>query len=396
LTTQSQIIHKIRTFPLEQAFYYIQGLLNAEKDAWQYWDMLQAIKLKEAVWVRSRGGSKTDDAAQLAVILGLRYGNGGWYTGEGGQLEEARLRLMDYDPWITSVNERRALLCTGDRIIFGNYSGKRGLRGPRNKWIISDEEGEIFQDRKILKGYEGALGTTSTYPNAIKLHMGTPKIGSKLQENAERFPTFSRDPSYCHWVNVAQYDHMPQWWKDNELYCKWTAPGGGVFSPITQFHFPTTFDRVTQGVDFNGSTNNNIGVRIGWIGYDTYILKEDTFQYKLDDSLLQQYCNQFPTNVESGGWNTTFAPNLIGVSKSQFTKEKNQLGLKEQIITDMNKGNIYCLPSLTPKTYKHIMSAVWSKDRTVEVNDLHYLAAVLHGRMVAQWGQGQVFKGGFN
>jgi hypothetical protein len=159
---------------------------------------------------------------------------------------------------------------------------------------------------------------------------------------------------------------------------------------------PTSFDRITQGVDFNGQSNGIIGIRTGHIGLNTYFLKEDTFQYKLDDNLLQQYCNLYPTNVETGGWNTTYAPNLIGVSKSTFTKGEDKMKIKEQTITEMNRGIVYCSPTLTPKLFKNIMAAVWNKDRKVEVNDLHYLAAGLHSKIYNAWGQGQVFKGGFN
>ena len=344
--------------------------------------MLAAIAAKESVWIRSRGGSKTDDAVELAIHLGLRYGNGGWYSCDGGQIAEARSRLKDYSPWILRVNQYQADLCNGSRILFGKYGGKRGLRGPRNHWIISDEEGEIRGKYEIVHGYEAALATTSTFKDAIKLHMGTAKIGSKLQENAQQFPTVYRDPRYCHWVDVEQYQHMPQWWKDNELYCKWTAAGGGVFKPITHFQMPATFEAVAQGIDFNASQTNNCTARVGKVGLDIYVLHEDTFQYKLDDQKLQQYCNLFPTEAESGGWNTTYAPNLRGVSTMSFSQQVKSngksIGIKEHVISDMNRGNIYIDPAVCPKIYKHLMAAVWTEKETVEVNDLHYLAALIH------------------
>jgi hypothetical protein len=391
----AEIIERIRIWPIEDAVYFAMSFLNPHKDAWQYWDMIQAIKVRELNWIRSRGGSKTDDAVELAIILGLRFGNGGWYSPDGGQLEEAQLRLREYRPWVRSWRNNRINLLTGSRIIFGNYSGRKGLRGPRNNWLISDEEGEISMDLKVLKGYDGAMGTTSNTINAIKLHMGTPKLGSKLYDNSQLFPTLIRPAeNYCHWVNTAQYEHMPQWWKDNELGCKWTAPSGNVFRPITNFVWPSSYDLVTQGIDFNGSSNDNILSRIGWLGLDTYILKEDVFQYKTDDELLQQACNHFPTEGEGGGWNLTYAPKLTGITTFPFTRTGNQMGVKEQIIGTINKGNLYCDPKLTPITYKHICAAVWDHDQTVKVNALHHLAAVLHAKHKIIWGQGRVFKEG--
>jgi hypothetical protein len=224
--------------------------------------------------------------------------------------------------------------------------------------------------------------------------MGTAKVGSKLEENAQLYPTRYRTPEWCSWVNIRQFENEPQWWRDNELWCKWTVPGGSVFINVIEMPFPLQdFDKVLQGVDFNGHANANCLVRIGIKGSTCYVLREEPFQYKLDDVLLQQRVLEYQTQVEGGGWNEIYAPTLKGVTKWAMTEEGKieRIKMLSQMTIVVDKG-------LTPKTLEHIRKASWDRNGRVDTHDLHYLAAMILAYQVGLYGlavDGKIYKGGW-
>ena len=355
---------------------------------WQLTDLDTAITLAEIVWLRSRGGSKTQDGSVLATYQCLTVGNGGWYSADTGQMERI-IEEIKHNPFFDDVTEKKAICVNGARVLFGTLGGKRNLRGPRNHWLIIDEEGQI-RDAKTHAGYEGVMGTLSASKWHHILHMGTGIRGSQLDENVNisLIPTLSHKWIDCPWlVNAGQiqkeFDEgiRPDWLLGNEYNCEFNAAGGSVFTNILETTVMPLCDQMKQGIDFNAQPGN-VGIRIGIKNDIIYILAENVFIYRRDDSDLQNFCSKYPTEVESGGWNDIYAPALKGVSKAPFTETGEGDDTKSARVRSLLHYQIAIDPQRTPHLYKDLLKATWSQTlkgkETVDTNDLHYLAALMH------------------
>lgn len=380
-------LQAIRTYDERKSLEIYAKKIQRKTEDFQFDDWELANRETEACFVRSRGGSKTNDFVDWLIWRIIRYKERwGWFTAKSGQLDQAlfycrKNPAVNYIKGYQGSAKYDIVLHTGLAARFGIVSTSN--LGLRLDGIVIDEE-EDMSAKQSTNVYPQMAGMLSTSPIHKFMHLGTLWINTIFNENAKVLPLSKRPWQECPWlVNSgfvqSEYDKgiVPQWTLDLLYECKETMPGGVVFPNVIEFSGqPPICERHTirQGVDFNAVPHNTL-VRIGEFNGCTWILKEEAFQYKFDDEELQARCLEYPTEVETGGWNDTFAPRLTGVDGSPFTTS-----IKAERVGLLLKQPLMVNKQLTPKTYKGLGSCVWLDNGTIDTSKLHFVAALFHAK----------------
>lgn len=345
---------------------------------WQWKDTNDFLTTHKQIyldWCRFSG--KTEKGSLLAVfftILGMEVL---WLTKATNQFMRVQ-RLWNKNPFVSFHKANRMRkeiqLITGDLIGLDVLLTEENCSGPHPKVLIYDEFALL--DIALMQKANLMLG-----PDPWILYISTPKLGSPTTIIRKTIETRTHTYLDCKWKNPKDMEKLKikgmEWMWDQDMMCKEILPKGAVFPNIIEtFVFPAAFDRIQQGVDYNGALNNNPLVRIGWYNGQLYALKEEAFQYKIDDQLLQQRCLEYPTEAECGGWNDTFAPNLHGVTKHSFDENRGELKIER--IKQLLAQIIFVDPQLCPHLLDDIRHAFWGDDQKIDTRKLHYLSALMH------------------
>ncbi len=209
-------------------------------DSWQLADFKIVIdpETKDIMLLRNRGGSKTRDAACMAIFFGYLKNKAGdwnrvlWYAGSDKQLEQAYVYFRE-NRYVRAVTASAVYLWNGNKIGIRLMSEKQAV-GPRSDIIMFDEE----QSMK-LAWYQMAIGT-QVGGDHKKVHMGTTEIDSVLDTNfqilSQENMVLEHHIDECSWTSeeeeLKNYRGMPQFIIDSQLYCKWVRAGGQVFEDV--------------------------------------------------------------------------------------------------------------------------------------------------------------------
>ncbi len=201
---------------------------------------LSTQDLMDLMHLRNRGGSKTRDMAEAAIFLGYQRNKKGdfnriiWFAGGETQFAQARQYFQEsryVDRRNSTAQEIR--LWNGNTILFRLMSEKQAVSG-RADYIFFDEEQSMKE-----KIYQDAIGSL-VGGSGIKIHMGTTELDTVLDFNYQRLEPLGLVHEHhideCVWTTVEKelknYDGMPQFVIDSQLYCQWVRAGGKVFTNL--------------------------------------------------------------------------------------------------------------------------------------------------------------------
>ena len=381
---------------LDAWYYYVATLKHVKWDFNQFDACVKFIINKMGIWNFNRGGGKTEKGTILLVFFAILKYQCIWWAGAWTQLTTAQRRLRD-NPYVkggwkvSKMRDNVELISKkgADPIeIDLFYLSEHNCRGKRAEVAFYDEVIEMNPE-----WFNIADGCYIHYHDPYRMYFSTPKKGTVFEEMCLAHPEFVIHKTYldCSYMNYdivksLHQDHggiTPDWQWRQEYMAEFVIAGGSVFAhniveiPYAKFNHLYNDTHKSQGTDFGGGTVGHSLSQIAIVDDNIYILREIGYQYKLDDELLQIQCNKYPTEVESGGWNETFAPDLAGVSYGAFTEKEKPL-----YINALLHYKIHIDPKKCPKTYKHLINAEWEQDKKgrsfVDTSDLHFLAALLH------------------
>lgn len=360
------------------------GLITWQIEDWKFIDAQQ-----ECCILRSRKASKTHDLMdwliQHVAITGEKWA---WLSCQMGQLNEALLAASKH-PWYKGLKwvlkKQYIELINGTCFVFGHIS--LGMLGLGLHGMIIDEE-QSMEENQALNVYP-QMRPMMAITNGKIIHTGTRWIDTIFDYNCSHYPLSTHDWTQCPWlfyddsfIDREIRSHIRPEWEIDLLYrCIPTLPGGSVFPNVVELvGAPPECHPISQGVDFN-ALPGHILIRLGWCAQGLFALKEECFLYKTDDDRLQRRCNEFPTEIESGGWNDIYAPNMMGVAKAPFTEgsktEVDHNGKPERIRLLLQQP-LLINRLLTPHLWNDVHRARYDDNGKVDTGDLHYLAAAMH------------------
>jgi hypothetical protein len=347
--------------------------------SWQWddtTDFLLQFKQMYLDWCRNSG--KTEKAALLVVFLIIVGFPMVWFSKSTRQYMRAQ-ELFNRNPFIQpfkpSKLKTEISLVTNEIIPLSVLIKMDNASGPHPKGGVYDEFAEM--DLDII---QKSFGMYDEDP--YLLFISTPVKGSPTTTIRQKYETRTHTYKDCPWKNAAFIESLclpgkEKLW-NQEYNCVEIEEEGCIFTNIVETKvFPETFRVTYQGLDY-GSVTHNMMVRVGWAGGMWYILKEKAFAYKIDDQKLQEECDKYPTEGESGGWNKNNAPKLRGITTTDFSWNLGQF--KADRVEAATSIPICINPDLTPYTYAQMQKARFSTDgkRRVETKDLHNIAALFH------------------
>ena len=382
--------------PEDEAFlYYISTLDNVKWVDWQLHDCLNSIdSIGVTCWNYCRAGGKTEKASVLASFFLVRGEQVYWYAATMKQLKAAQL-YWSKNPYIKrfKISKLRDTINAIDGsqmeisvLTWNNASGPRASIAFFDEAAIMDKD-DLAQARDVA----------AHVMRPRLLVISTPSLGSTFHQYVRQYGESKHDYLECPWKNHEYIKNsvLPgqEWlFRQNHL-CSFESAEGAVFPSdlviekvgiFTDEYIKTMFLRkqILQGVDFGAGKGHNM-CRIAIDDNYIYVLKEIKFRYLYDDSLLQDYCNMYPTEVEVGGANETLGVSLNNVSYLPFTGNRNGIpGTKQQRVNIVTKRKIVIDPVLTPNTLKEIREAVYSitkgGESRFETGHLDYLSAFIH------------------
>ena len=379
-------------------FYNIYGNWLTDKGArggivqWQIDDWMFIDEQIECCILRSRKASKTYDLVNWLFMRVTATGEKwAWLSSQMGQLNEAYLAMTQH-PWFkckTWILKKQYIeLIDGSKFVFGHIS--LGQLGLGLDGLIIDEEQSM--EKKQAEEVYPQMRPMMAISGGKIIHTGTRWIDTPFDYNVDHLPTSTHDWTMCPWLfkngspdtfiarEIAS-GIRPDWEIDLLYRCIPTLPGGKVFPNIVLWSGPMPdCYPITQGVDFNalpGHTFEQLGRFVDGL----IALKEEIYLYKRDDDLLQEACLEYPTEVEAGGWNDVYAPNMYGVTKVPFTegkKDKVDPKGKPERIRRLLMQPWFINPDVTPGLYDDVRKARYGADGKVDTGDLHFLAAAMH------------------
>jgi hypothetical protein len=378
-------------YVLQAWYYYTATLLHVKWDANQWDACMKFLINKYGIWNFCRGGGKTEKGTILVVFLSILGYQCIWWAGAWTQLTTALRRYKD-NPYIRSnfkVSKQRdnVELLNGWQIdLF--YLSEHNCRGKRAEVAFYDEVIEMNRE-----DFNYADGCWTHFMDPYHMYFSTPKKATVFEDMCIAKAEHVIHKSYleCSYMNHQKIkelhqDHggiTPDWQWRQEYKAEFVLAGGSVFQHnLIEVEFGKVnhlFNDThkSQGVDFGGGTVGHSLSQIAIVDLNLYITREIGFQYKLDDELLQMQCSKFPTQVEGGGWNETFAPDLYDVQVGTFDEKEKPI-----YINALLHYKIHIDPVKCPKTLRHISNAYWEQDSKgrafVDTSKLHYLAALLH------------------
>ena len=382
----------IKSKPLNVAWkLYLSTLPDIKWDKWQLDECSKVIHGtgQRICWNWARGSGKTDKSSQMAVFFMLRGKDVYWFASTRKQLSRAQL-CWSKNPYVKAVYpkglkvtpNRTNMHCIGNgNLEMSCLTSMENASGPHPDICFWDEVALI--DRKI---FDKSLKVLNHDPKSIGIFFSTPVLESVFHDITRMWGESIHTYLDCSWMNHAQIksEVLPglEWMWQQENMCVYSSASGAVFPPITYViedssdwpAFKT--EKIRQGMDFGGGKPHT-GLRISSTEHDIYLLKEDAFKYKYDDDLVQDYCDEYPTEIEIGAANEIMAPNLLRVTKRMFTNDS-----KYKLIGLLLMKKIHIDKGLTPKTLKDMLKAIWEMTPKgkpkVETGELDYLAALMH------------------
>lgn len=375
----------------EDAFYlFISSLKDVKWDRFQIRMCLDFIHSEGYTclnWCRAAG--KTEKSAILAVFFLIRGEEVYWYASTTKQLVQA-MKYWQASPYIldfTPQRTRTRIDCVTGATMGVSCLSEKNASGPRAGVVFYDEVA-LMKQYDLIKSF----GVANHVSHPRFLLFSTPILESIFHDFVRKYGANKVVYTDCSWFNYKFIESqkikgLEYIWEQENL-CKFIAAEGSVFPEdhihlieMSQQFIKDKFAKkqIIQGVDFGGAKGHNL-CRIAVTHNAIYILKEEVFQYKYDDEILQVRCNEYATEIEVGFWNDTHAPNLRNVSRMEFSGGRD--GTKISRIRMLLMKPIYIDKALTPNTLKDIRSAVWSKtaknDDKIETNHLDYLSALMH------------------
>jgi len=378
-------------YVLEAWYYYTATLLHVKWDVNQWEACIKFLINKYGIWNFNRGAGKTEKGTILVVFLSILGYQCIWWAGAWTQLLTAQRRLKD-NPFIKgnfkpSKQRDNVELLDGWQIdLF--FLSENNCRGKRAEVAFYDEVIEMDPE-----DFNYADGCWTHFMDPYHMYFSTPKKGTVFEDLCMAHSEHVIHKTYleCSYMNHAKIKQLhqdfggitPDWQWRQEYMAEFVVAGGSVFQHnIVEVEYSKILNQFndthkSQGVDFGGGTTGHSLSQIAIVDLNLYITREIGYQYKLDDELLQLQCLKFPTEIESGGWNETFAPDLYDVEEGTFTETEKPL-----YINALLHYKIHIDPKKTPKTYRHLINAEWDQDSKgrhfVDTSKLHYLAALLH------------------
>jgi hypothetical protein len=359
-------------------------------ESFQFDDWETAWHETKAVFIRSRGGSKTNDFTDWIILrVLLTNERWAWLSCKSGQLAQAMIYVHE-NPFVRRVQREspakyNVFLWTGKMIRFGIVSTSN--LGLRLDGILYDEF-EDLQPSQQIEVYPQMAGMMTTSLVHKTIYIGTFWIAALINELAEQYHTVIRSYDTLPWlVNSGMIEEeieagvTPEWQIDMLYRCIPTAPSGILFPHIEEGHIVYQPASVQYGIDF-GSEDMCVGVVIQ--GTIVYIVEEYNRQLELEKTGYD-FLKGRSVECEGGGYNDSdkygekskLMMDRVLATKQAVTnkwkQERQMLGRSfEKIVIDQ-KG--------CPNTYRDVKSAVFGPDGlylkdTKHPN--HYLDAFLH------------------
>jgi len=357
-----------------------KGTEPLECSDWQMQDCLDLLlHSPKMFWDWCRESGKTLWGSIMASFIAVCGEEVYWLAKASAQFMRVQ-RLWNMNPFMMEKKaypqRKEADTINGITISLQILDKEENASGPHPYFMVMDEFAQM--DLELI-----AKAFFMPQQNGIFLLISTPVLGSPtttIRQDPD-FKTVTHTYLDCKWKDPGTIEKRKikgmEWKWRQDMLCEEILPEGAVFKNVFETHtYPSGIEDIRQGVDFNGSKNNIPLVRIGYFGKQLYILKEELFQYKLDDNLLQARCLEYPTEVETGGWNTLYAPNLRGVTKLDFAENKGQVKIDR--IEMLLSQAIFVDPQLCPHILNDLRNAMYAENGKVDTNPLHYLAALMH------------------
>ena len=403
-----KLLNALRTSKIRIALKLYEVYLNLPyaKLAWQHEDWIKASNgsIKKQVFVRSRGGSKTNDFVDWIVFQVLRTKQRwAWFSAKGGQLAQA-LIYINQNPYVSKITHPKrgpslVHLINGDFFYLGIISTSN--LGLRLDGIIYDEFEDLqtAQEFEVYPQMEGMMTHSKVHRT---IFLGTLWLNCLLNEYFELYPSSIRPWDTISWLvdsgtiqNIIDEDVVPHWQIDLLYNCIPSSASGLVFKPMFPLSDEFKYRNPEQyGVDFGGM-DTWAGIVIE--GIDIYVVAEgqvclDKNFYALDFMKGQKIC------VETGGYNANKAGGMTHkastmVSQILAATQAPTQTFKAEIVMYVNRSKVHIDRNLTPNIYKDIKKAIYGKDGLYEKthgvgtpHENHYLDAFLLSLRAGQSG----------
>ena len=356
--------------------------------AWQQRYISAYLEQREVCWNWCRGSGKTLIMAHLYVfeyLAGIVV-DPFWIASAWSQLNRSQI-YWSKNPFVNhfspSKNRDRLTLIDGKVLLFTGATDDN-VNGPRGESVKYDEVARF--DEEV---FWNSIPIASHTKHPYRIFSSTPISYSVFHKLTEKYPTYTQTYLDCPEMNHAEIlalqDVMPRWLWDLNYMCVFTIPEGIVFPYIVESTIaPPAHAKIYQGVDF-GITPGHTMVKIAVEKQKVYIVGETTYRYKTEHDKLKEQCHKYPTEVESGGFNESFAPYFTGhnITQKPFTNEN-----KYESISWLLEKEIIINPETCPQTLKDMRAAKWETTTSgkpkVETGDLHHLAALMHAGNVTE------------
>jgi len=385
--------------------------------------------IKEAGFIRARGGSKTKDLGVIAnlymAFMGLHAVT---YVAEADMLAQPKhyywsfvnnsfLKYALTDP---PLKESCTFRSGGIYELLNLTEGK--ARSRRIDCVYYDEESDADQD-----AFNASEGTLSVSRYGLVRHGSTPKKGTVFERNIRRLYQVGAPVSVRGWQELPHIslDHIrrvkikyPGWYFRQEYDGTFEAAQGRVFEnvingPFDLSHLSNLYDRTVEhyGLDWNPRAGHYL-VGSRWNDDQTanYLLLERNLGTDLGTVLdvLFDLLLSHPKSlieIEDGGTNAGYCdalfmeidtrnktdPRYRDISRRIFRRPWDSAGKnKQKSITTLMTSTLYAHEERTPETFYWLETAHWDENSTdpkLEKDpDQHALDAYLHSAWVGKWG----------
>jgi len=404
-------------------------------EEWQIEHMegaLEALKapIREVLFVRSRGGSKTQDTMKLCLYLIYLGFEGIYFTANASQLERPKIYLRNliarsFLKWCVADQRKEAVEFIGNgRLELINLTESKAL-SPRADFIIFDEERKADPD-----AYNNTEGIFADTDMLFTIHISTPEKASIFEDNYDLLKTreieydqqliFERklyDISFL-WDDPARRKRylelkkkLPAWFWRQEFECSFELPMGAVFQNVEYGTYPDWLMKQIQhqylcsGVDWNPVSGH-------WLVSGKWTLDYMNFVFTEAHDIGQGYAvdmnqNQFyilakhgakgnHITLEDGGinieyikwWNKMLSETRFNYPDQNFHKEEwdsQGLNKMESVVNIIQNGiTLWCDEQRFPILAKMIGDCRWDPDspepklKKDPANSPHALDAGLH------------------
>ena len=388
----TSLLYKLRHLPLREAMKLYHGKLSYsfEREDFQYDDWKIASEKRKAVFVRSRGGSKTNDFVDWLIFYVLRTNQQwAWLSCKSGQLSQA-MTYVRQNKFVKQVRNMSGkydvTLWSGKVIRFGIISTSN--LGLRVDGIVYDEF-EDLQAKQQADVYPQMAGMMTHSPIHKEIYLGTLWIATLFNEYSETLYCVVRPWDTIPWLvksgmiqDEINEGVTPEWTIDLQYRCIPSSPTGLLFPNliVEDLSDMVVTDDVQYGLDF-GATDHCVGLLIK--GNDVYVIAE----YEV---ILEQHNNALDflkgriVEAESGGYNDSdrYAAKCklmkqhvgaIGMPvTNKWKSERLMLSRRYTIHVDKNR---------TPGIYRDLKSGVYGPDGLYlkdVVHPNHWLDAFFH------------------